>query len=132
MNQILLTGRNVKEISLKYTPSGKEVASGTIAVQRNYKNQEGKYDSDFIDFVCWGAKAKVLADYVQKGDKFGISGKLITRSYENQEGKKIKVIEVNIEDFDLPIKQKQDKPAQKKDTDPFGNAAEINDDSLPF
>jgi single-strand DNA-binding protein len=148
MNHITLTGRNVKEISLKYTPNGKEVCSGTIAVQKNFKNQEGKYDSDFIDFVCWGARSKVLADYVQKGDKFGISGRLSTRTYENSEGKKIKVHEVNVEDFDLPSNS-QNNPSHtntsnndknrsqgftKVDEDPFaGNGAiDISDDDLPF
>lgn len=147
MNHILLTGRNVKEITLKITPAGKEVASGTIAVQKNFKNQEGKYDSDFVDFVCWGPKAKVIADYVQKGDKFGISGRLATRTYENKEGNKVKVVEVNVEDFDFPVKSTQQgssnnaKPAAKKFTadpgapfkdDPFADGIDVSSDELPF
>jgi single-strand DNA-binding protein len=142
MNSVNLTGRAVREIELRYTPAGKEVATGTIAVQKNFKNVEGKYDSDFIDFVCWGKKATVLADYVKKGDKFGISGRLQSRTYENQEGKKVKVVEVNVEDFDLPTKssgnntnhtsQNSSKTVNRTLEDPFTNdgAIGINDEDL--
>lgn len=139
MNSVNLTGRAVREIELRYTPAGKEVATGTIAVQKNFKNAEGKYDSDFIDFVCWGPRAKVLADYVRKGDKFGISGRLSTRTYENSEGKKVKVVEVNVEDFDLPTRnstpqseRSENKPPVQSN-DPFGiNETGETDEDLPF
>lgn len=144
MNNVTLTGNAVRDIEIQYTPAGKEVARGTIAVRRNFKNSEGKYESDFIDFVCWGPRAKVLADYVRKGDKFGISGRLTTRTYENQEGRKIRVVEVNVEDFDLPARnsnppsdRSENKPPVQYDN-PFGNplatggTIDLSDDNLPF
>lgn len=133
MNHITLTGNAVRDLEMKYTPSGKEVCSGTIAVKKNFKNAEGKYDSDFVDFVCWGKKAEVLANYVRKGDKFGISGRLQTRTYQNQEGKNVKVVEVNVEDFDLPSKQSsnQSNNQQRQSEDPF-QGTPVDDQDLPF
>jgi len=152
MNTVTVTGRAVREIEMRYTPSGKEVASGTIAVQRNFKNAQGEYEADFLDFVCWGKKAVVLVDYVKKGDHFGISGALQTRTYENQEGRKVKVTEINVESFDLPVKGKTSSGEQKTNTgqngafpfgvregshgvsgDPFADVGtEVDPDDLPF
>ncbi|MEK4030827.1 single-stranded DNA-binding protein [Pseudobacillus sp. FSL P4-0506] len=140
MNNIIVSGRSVKEIEIKFTPAGKSVASGTIAVQRNYK-VEGEYPTDFLDFVCWGNGAKVLADYVKKGDHFTISGPLQTRTYENNEGRKVKVHEINVRDFDLPVKPRnsdsqQQAPRYNADPgDPFqGNSEpfDVSSDDLPF
>ena len=146
MNSINLTGRAVKEIELRYTPSGKAVASGTIAVQRKFKNAQGEYESDFIDFVSWGKGGELMANHIKKGEHFGITGTLQTRTYENNEGRKIKVTEVNVSDFDFPVRPKssnqgnnqntnQSEPPKRVDTDPFANDGkpiDISDNDLPF
>lgn len=145
MNTTSLTGRAVKEIELRYTQSGKAVASGTIAVQRKFKNAQGEYESDFIDFVAWGKGGELIANYVKKGEHFGITGTLQTRMYENSEGRKVKVTEVNVSDFDFPVRPKgQSNNQQNNQTtsqsntptsnDPFAGAQPIDmsDDSLPF
>lgn len=134
MNNVNLSGRAVKDVELRFTQSGKAIANGTIAVQRKFKNQQGEYESDFINFVCWGKGGELLAQYVNKGDFFGISGQLTTRNYE-KEGRKVYVTEVNVQDFDFPVKQKESKPQNDLpfDNDPFANdAIDINSDNLPF
>lgn len=133
MNVISLTGRLVEDVRINYTNAGKEVANGTIAVQRNFKNNEGKYDADFIDFTCWGKKALVMAEYIKKGDKFGLSGELRTRLRE-KDNVKFKVSEVNVQDFDLPDKPKTNTQPQQE-TNPYEGHAEpvdVSDSSLPF
>lgn len=138
MNNVTLTGRTTKDIELRYTQSGKAVASGTIAVQRKFKNANGEYEADFINFVAWGKTGELMAQYVGKGEHFGISGTLQTRSYDNNEGNKVFVVEVNVQEFDFPVKPKG-KPSKEAqfDTsdDPFANEGkpiDISDDELPF
>lgn len=107
MNVVVLAGRLVKEIELKYTPEGKAVTNNTIAVQKSYKNAEGKYDAEFIDFVCWGKGAEVMADYIKKGDKFTLTGEWQTEFWEKDDGTKMKNAKVYVQRFDLPDQNRQ-------------------------
>lgn len=84
MNIVALTGRAVRDIDLRYTSNGKGVANGTIAVQRRFKNAQGEYDSDFPDFVAWGKTGELMAEYIKKGDHFGLSGEIQTRTWEKR------------------------------------------------
>lgn len=122
MNISTITGSAVKDFELRYTQTGKAVASGTIAVQRKFKNANGEYDSDFIDLVAWGKTGELLAEYVRKGNFFGVSGSIQTRMYEKKDGSKAKVTEVNVQEFDFPIKPR------KEELD----GEEIDDKDLPF
>lgn len=134
MNITTLTGRATKDIELHALPSGKMVASGTIAVQRSFKNQQGEYEADFIDFQAWSKTGELLAQYVKRGDFFGITGELRTRTYE-KDGQNRKITEVNVSNFDFPQKPKGQNQQQKPNNpDPFANGTpvDINDDSLPF
>jgi len=101
-----LIGRLTKDVELRRTGSGKAVASFTLAVNKDYKNEQGGYDADFIDCVAFEQRAETISKYVHKGDRFAVVGKLATRSYENKEGKKVKVTE-----FDFLESKKQDNGA---------------------
>lgn len=141
MNVIALTGNATKDVEIKITPNGKSVGNGTIAVRRDYKNQQGEYETDFINFVALGGLSEVMANHIRKGDKFGITGRLQIRIWEN-EGKKNYFTEVVVNGFDFPTRdkggQQQDKPntapKTRIDEDPFSNAGQIDisDDDLPF
>jgi single-strand DNA-binding protein len=137
MNVITLTGNATKDIELKYTTNGKAIGNGTIAVRRDYKNQQGEYETDFINLVILGKLAEVMANHIQKGDKFGVTGRLQIRKWEN-DGKTNYFTEVVVSGFDFPDKKK-DKPAQNPpqtriEEDPFNGSGQINisDDDLPF
>jgi single-strand DNA-binding protein len=143
MNIITLTGRAVADLELRYTPSGKEVASGIIAVQRDFKNGQGQYESDFIPFIAWGKQGLIMAEHIRKGDFFGITGRLQQRTYQNQEGKTVRVYEVVVSSFDFPVKPKsnsqqnedtrQKQASTSMDDDPFAGAGEpIDYGDLPF
>jgi len=135
MNIITLTGNAVRDIEIKYTPAGKPVGSGTIAVRRDFKNQQGEYETDFINLVILGKLSEVMANHIQKGDKFGVTGRLQIRKWE-KDGKTSYFTEVVVNGFDFPDKKK-DKPATKYTADPgdpfqgSGQADNI-DDMLPF
>ena len=88
-------------MELKYTTSGTAVASATVAVERSYTDGNGERGSDFINFVIWRKSAENMANMTAKGSLVGIEGRLQTRSYENQQGQKVFVTEVVVNNFSL-------------------------------
>ncbi|QDJ58460.1 single-stranded DNA-binding protein [Weissella sagaensis] len=101
INNVVLTGRLTKDMEVKYTNSGKAVASSSVAVQRQYSNANGEHESDFINFVIWGKSAENMANMTAKGSMIGLEGSMQTRSYENNQGQKVYVTEVNVRNFSL-------------------------------
>ena len=125
MNFVAIIGRMTKDVELRRTGTGKAVASFTLAVNKDHKNEQGGYDADFIDCVAFEQRAETISKYVQKGDRFGVVGKLATRSYETKEGKKVKVTEVKVVEFDFLENKKQ------TDTNDFA-PIDVDDAELPF
>lgn len=83
LNRLLIVGTLAKDPELKETESGKKVVNTTIAVERDYKNKEGKREVDFIDCVIWNNVAENVCTYLKKGDLVGINGKLGTTKDKN-------------------------------------------------
>ena len=131
MNKVLLLGRVAKDIELRTTTSGKSVATFTLAVNRDYKNAEGKYDADFIPCVAFEGKAETISKFVHKGDKFCVSGKMQTRTYDKSDGSKAYVTEVIVDGFDF-IESKKDKPDAPNISIEYDDFEEIDDEDLPF
>lgn len=101
INNVTLTGRLTKDMELKYTTSGTAVASATVAVERSFTDSNGERGSDFINFVIWRKAAENLAKMTAKGSLIGLEGRLQTRSYDNQQGQKVFVTEVVVNNFSL-------------------------------
>ena len=131
MNKIILLGRVAKDVELRTTTSGKSVATFTLAVNRDYKNAEGKYDADFIPCVAFEGKAETISKFVQKGDKFCVSGKVQTRNYDKADGSKAYVTEVIVDGFDF-IEGKKDKPTNSNIDIKYDDFEDIDDEDLPF
>ncbi|EIW2162759.1 TPA: single-stranded DNA-binding protein [Enterococcus faecalis] len=151
INNVTLVGRLTKDVDLRYTNSGTAVGQFILAVNRNFTNQNGDREADFINCVIWRKAAESLANYARKGTLIGLTGRIQTRNYENQQGQRVYVTEVVAENFQL-LESKEvneqrrgqsagqatfDKqPTEKADPlDPFvpGNSPiEISDDDLPF
>ena len=143
MNRIVLSGNVCKDIELRNTTSGVEAVSNTIAVKRNYKNSNGEYDTDFINFVAYKNNAEYLNKYVKKGAKILIEGRINTRNYENEQGNKVYVTEVivdRIEQLTFANNENNDNNKEKvvdptQEYDGINNEKEvsiINDLDLPF
>lgn len=138
LNSTVLIGRMTKDPNLKYTQSGKGVANFTLAVERNFKDANGEKITDFINCVIWGKGAETLCNYTHKGSMVGVVGELNTRSYENQQGQKVFVTEVNVRDFQfLSYDKDEQKQASTPAADPFqpqpnDPTTTITDDALPF
>jgi len=94
LNSVILIGRLTKDPELRYTPSGKAVATMRLAVDRGTINQQGEKETDFIDVVVWEKQAETVANYLQKGRLVAVQGRLQIRQYTNQEGQKREKAEV--------------------------------------
>lgn len=94
INQVTLVGRLTKDPELRYTPDGKAVSNITLAVNRNFRNTAGDYEADFVHCTIWNKTAENTAQYCRKGSIIGITGRIQTRRYDNQEGKKVYVTDV--------------------------------------
>lgn len=88
LNQVILVGRITKDVEVRESENGKKRAYVTVAVPRSYKNEEGKYDTDFIECILWNDVAENTSKYCKKGDIIGVKGRLQTDNYE-KEGTKI-------------------------------------------
>ncbi|MDV7787759.1 single-stranded DNA-binding protein [Enterococcus gallinarum] len=155
INNVVLVGRLTKDPDLRYTSSGTGVATFTLAVNRNFTSADGTREVDFINCVIWRKPAETLANYAKKGVLIGVTGRIKTRSYDNQQGQKVYVTEVIADNFQLLESKKADSSQNTQgsgvsnsqtnnyirnqpnrnndDSDPFGNSSiDISDDSLPF
>ena len=97
MNRVVLVGRLTKDPDLRYTPNGVPVASFTLAVNRAFTNQQGEREADFINCVVWRKPAENVANFLKKGSLAGVDGRIQSRSYEGQDGKRVYVTEVQAE-----------------------------------
>ena len=142
MNQTCLIGRLTKDAELKYTPANQAVAQFTLAVNRTFKNANGERETDFINCVIWRQSAENFANWAKKGNLIGITGRIQTRSYENQQGQRVYITEVIAENFQMLESRSQQQGQQQgqatqqqaKQPDPFAGGAptSISDDDLPF
>ena len=161
MNKVVLIGRLTRDPELRYTSSNIATATFSLAVDRNFTNQNGEREADFINIVVWRKQAENVKNYLTKGSQVAIDGRIQTRSYDGQDGQKRYVTEVvadnvqflgtrasnsnnNDNNFTQPAFNDNatpydfaQAPAQTTDVsnDPFadfGSSIEISDDELPF
>lgn len=142
MNRVILNGRITKDVDMKYTLNTKiPVVNFTLAVQNIFKNQNGEYDTNFINCVSYKKNAELMKEYVKKGDMLSVEGSINTRSYENSDKKKVFVTEVLVERLEFLQNKSSNKqieveePAKEevKEDDPYEQFSyEVNPDDLPF
>lgn len=114
LNRVTLVGRITRDPELRRTGNGKAVASFSLAVNRNFKSNDGQ-DADFISVVCWGKTAEVTAQYCSKGSLVSIDGRLQSRTYENNNGDRVFVTEVvadSVQFIDTKRKETAQAPKQ--------------------
>lgn len=162
INKAVLVGRLVRDPEYRTTPSGVQVASFTLAINRNFTNQQGEREADFINCIVFRKTAENVNQYLSKGKLAGIDGRLQTRSYDNKEGQKVFVTEVvcdnvqflepkdsqngsnsyqngtsyqkgnNYTQNNQNVQQGQNKAKYDQQNNPFNNGSNFNDDDLPF
>jgi len=133
MNSVNISGNITKDPELKETQSGKGYVTFSVACRRNYKNEEGGYDADFINCVAWGPKAEFICKYFKKGNRIEVGGRLSTRSYDDKEGNKKYVTEVIVDNAEFGGGSKGDNKSKNEDTFvPPGFTQTELDGELPF
>lgn len=126
INNVVLVGRLTKDADLRYTANGTGVATFTLAVNRNFTNQDGNRDADFINCVIWRKSAETLANYAKKGTLLGVTGRIQTRNYENQQGQRVYVTEVVAENFQLLESRGTNEERKNNDTNDFNGQETSN------
>lgn len=155
INRVVLVGRLTKDPEFRTTQSGVDVANFTLAINRNFTNAQGEREADFINVIVFRKQAQNVNNYLNKGNLAGVDGRMQSRSYENQEGRRVFVTEVvadsvqflepkdnsnGQQDAYQQQANQQRGQAQSSNTkpqgnDPFANAngpIDISDDDLPF
>lgn len=145
MNKVILIGRLTRDPELRYTQSGKAVASFTLAVDRRHsKNaQDNQPTADFISCVAWDKLAETIGNNLAKGRRVGVEGRMQVRTYDAQDGSKRYVTEVVVNELEF-LDAKKDgsaqpagnagngKPQQNRQAPPTTAAPEFEDEEIPF
>lgn len=137
INNVTLVGRLVAPPDLRKTPNNVSSLQGTLAVNRNFKNENGDREADFINFQAWRGTADIIAQYCSKGSLIGLTGRLQVRSYE-KDGQRRYVTEVVAESVALLESRNsqhgQGNSFQNGNNSPFAdpNPFDLPADGLPF
>lgn len=150
INKSILAGRLTKDVNLRKTGTGNSVASFTLACNRRFV-KDGEQEADFINCVAWRQSADFLAQYTSKGDLVGVEGHIQTRSYDDQNGRRVYVTEVVCDSVCILSKVAQNAQNQASQTSQpsqgyeqpvnnapsyefngFGSTFDISDSDLPF
>lgn len=127
MNKIILMGRLVKDPEVSVSASGTSIAKFSIAVDRKFK-REGDPDADFFNCVSFGKQAQFVENYLHKGTKVVITGRIENNNYTNKEGRKVYDVRIMVEEIEFAESKSSDTPKEKKPE--FLNVEDISD--LPF
>lgn len=130
MNKVILVGRLTKEIEVRYTEKEIPVVNFTVAINRDYKNQNGEYETDFINCIAFQQSAKFMSEYLHKGDLIGVVGKIQTRNYEDEKGKHY-ITEIIVEKVRALSKAKNEYENMSVKTE-RQQQVEISPEELPF
>lgn len=115
MNSTNLIGTITKDIELKTTSSGVNYCRFSIAVRRNYPNANGEYESDFFNIVAWRKTAEFISEYFGKGKRIGISGRLQTGKYTDEDNNEKTFVEVVANEVQI-IEKKQKEETETEET----------------
>ena len=125
MNKVIMIGRLVKDLEMRSTSNGKQVASFTLAVNKRFKTNE----ADFFNCTAWDKTAEFMRQWFGKGMQIAIVGRIENRSWDDQEGKKRYATDIVVEEVYFADSKKED----KEDWKPTDKQIDISDESdLPF
>lgn len=136
LNKVILMGRLTADPELRKTKQGTSVAAFTLAVDRSYSKQGEQAQADFFDCVAWGGTAEFVSRYFAKGQRMAVSGRLQTRNWEDNDGKKRKATEVVVEEAHFADSKKGEQKNDEYDlrdlSDDFAPFSDDVDGDLPF
>jgi len=141
INSAVLVGRLANDPELRYTPSGTPIATFRLAVDRGRKGEDGKSETDWLNIVAFSKTAELAAQYLDKGALVGIEGRIQSRSWEGQEGKRqysVEIVANNVRFLEskseaerrlggTPKQGRGDGEADDIDSDAGGGPADLDD-----
>ena len=108
LNRVIILGRITHDLEIRQTTSGTACLTFTVAVDRNFKNQNGEHDTDFITCVAWKEKAELIGKYFGRGRMIALEGNLRTRTYEDKNGSKHYVTEAFVDSASFTGEKKEE------------------------
>ncbi|WP_161877874.1 single-stranded DNA-binding protein [Alkalibacterium sp. MB6] len=146
INNVVIAGRLTRDADQQFTGSGIEVANLSLAVERPFKSANGEREVDFINVVAWRKTAEIIRKYTRKGSMIGITGRIQTRNYTNNEGRKVYITEVVAEQVQLlgnkneredvqsnsQGNQSESRGTTPEDAFDGDSSIDISDEDLPF
>ena len=123
MNQVTLLGRLTRDPELKYTPSGKAFCRFSIAINREFNREE----TDFINCVAWDKRAETIAEYLRKGRRILVQGRIQTGSYD-KDGQKVYTTDIIVDKFEFIASANSNNNGQSNSSN-FGAPAQTVDNS---
>ena len=127
MNHVTLMGRLTRDPELKYSQSGKAFSKFTVAVNREFNREE----ADFINCTAWGKTAETIAEWLGKGRRIALQGRIQTGSYENKNGDTVYTVEVVADRFEFIDNSKTQESKNQTYNNNNNDVLDDNDD-FPF
>lgn len=116
MNIVAMVGRITKDLEIRRLSEGRVQTSFILAVNRNFRNQKGEVESDFVLCTAWGKVAENTVKYCGKGSLVGVNGRIQSRTYEREDGRRVFVTEVVADEVRfLATKQRADSSSPRTD-----------------
>ena len=145
MNKVFIRGNLTRDVELRSTQNGKQIARFSVAVRRDMKNADGEYESDFLNCIAFGNQAEMINKYFHKGSGIIVLGHIQTGSYEKEDGTKVYTTDIVVENIEFDRKEsKKEETKEETDTeivqkamsdDPYiamGEQIQIDNNDLPF
>lgn len=131
MNKVILVGRLVRDPEVRYTQTGKPVASFTLAVNRRFARSENQQQADFIPIIVWDKNAEVCEKYLEKGSQVLVEGRMQIRSYDTQDGSKRYITEVLAQEIEFLGSKSKNTNTVTSEQKQFGSEVHP-DEEIPF
>lgn len=130
MNKVCLIGRLTASPELRYNKNNIAYTRLTLAVNRNFTNENGEREADFISCVAWEKSAELICNYFNKGSQIGIEGRIQTGSYKTEDGSKRYTTDVIISNITFLDKKQTERPEPEYTR--YSEDESLNDESDPF
>ena len=131
MNKVILAGRLVRDPEVRYTQTGKAVASFTLAVNSRFSRSTNQQTADFIPIVVWDKLAEVCGNYLNKGSQILVEGRIQIRNYNVQDGSKRYVTEVIAQELEFMGSKPINNTSMSPQAQSFGTEVPL-DEEIPF
>lgn len=132
LNNVVLIGRLTRDPEVRTTTSGSTVARFTLAVERDFAGRDGNKETDFIPIIAWRGLGELVGKYLSKGKMCAVQGQLHIRNYEDKDGNKRTIAEINANNIQfLTPKNKEQSNGSSGSYDDLTEVAPLDED-IPF